>query len=64
MSVEKGTSLVPQVSRLSQVLKGAVGATLCRNEAELKFLMEIYHIENYTSASFWQRVTPTAPFKD
>ncbi len=29
--------------RFSQVLKGAVGATLCQNEAELKFSMEIDH---------------------
>ncbi len=29
--------------RLSQVLKGVVGTTLCQNEAELKFSMEINH---------------------
>ncbi len=31
------------VMRLSQVLKGAVGTTLCQNEAELIFQMEIDH---------------------
>ncbi len=29
-------------TRFCQVLKGAVGATLCQNEAELKFYIEIY----------------------
>ena len=65
--------------RKYQSLKGAVGATLCHNEAEVKFPMEIsprFHPQNkqgksdlvessigkYSSASFRQRVAPTAPF--
>ncbi len=56
-------SLCRNLHRFSQVLKGAVGTTLCQNEAELKFSMEI-SIGNSTSASFWQSVTTTAPFKD
>ncbi len=57
---------------ICQVLKGAVVVTLCQNEAEVKCHMEIttshpwesISIWNFTSASFWQRFTTTAPFKD
>ncbi len=61
--------------RNNQSLKGAVGTTLCQNEADLKISMEIDHqisstdqdlveipIGNYTSASFWQSVTTTTDY--
>ncbi len=75
-------------NHFSQVLKGAVGASLCQNEADVKIHMEIDHhisstdqagkilacsvseiwesmtIWHFISASFWNMVTTTAPFKD
>ncbi len=52
-----------------QSLERAVGTTLCQNEAEVKFPMDIDHlisvtmsIEKFTSVSFWQRVTATSHF--
>ncbi len=44
------------VMRLSQLLKGAVGTTLCQNETELKFSMEIstrIHPHNKQGKSDW-----------
>ncbi len=55
------------IIRLSQLLKGAVVVTLCQNEADVKSQMDIdssISKENFSSASFWQRVMPTAPFKE
>ncbi len=65
---------------LSQILKGAVVVALCHNEAEVKFrynvkqislttcsvseIWESMSIWHFTSASFWQSSTTTAPFKD
>ncbi len=60
-------------NRNNQSLKGATVVTHCQNEAEVKFQMDIDQqirltitnaklIWNCTSASFWQRVTTTAPF--
>ena len=56
-------------NRLSQVLKGAVVVVLWQNEADVKCQMDIDSwgkspLEIYTSASFRQRVAPTAPFND
>ncbi len=67
-------SWVPVTPHNNQSLKGAVVVTLCQKEAEVKCQMDIYQyifcgwdlveisIGNYTSASFWQRIAPTAPF--
>ncbi len=35
-------------TRFCQGLKGAVGATLCQNEADVKIHMEIHHLTSST----------------
>ncbi len=74
LRVQPYMTLSFQACRNNQSLKGAVVVALCQNEAEVKCQMDIYQyispdeiwwsisIGNFTSASFWQRVTTSAPF--